>query len=327
MRLRSILGALFLMATLVQPSRVAAQDLDRDGLPDDLEQALLERFLPTFVLSAGECDGRPAAFAPDVPDPLVERRDGTLYGHVRPHPTPAGDPVEMEVKFFHLWGRDCGRPSHALDVEHVSALVTAPSVEAPLEQWEARYWYAAAHEDTICDASSGAAATTLRATSTGPFVYVSKGKHASYLDRGHCKWGCGSDECDTGTALPRAEIINLGERDAPLNGARWLASGRWALSSKLGLDFDAERRAALDGADPHRVTALRLALRAWQSPILGGDTGLDALVAAGEAAVAATEAAGQATATALAASGRAVGLALRKTTAGVARFLRLRRPD
>ncbi|MDH4064429.1 MAG: hypothetical protein OEW19_08510 [Acidobacteriota bacterium] len=313
-----------LALSLLCAAAAAAQDLDHDGLSDALEQNLLERFLPTFVLSAGECDQRPAMFRPDAADPVVETRNGLLYGQVMPHPTPPGGPVEVEVKFFHLWARDCGRPSHALDAEHVSALVTAPSIGDPLDAWRARYWYAAAHEHTICDASSGASAEALRAATTGPYVYVSRGKHASYLDRGHCKWGCGSDVCDPGVPLPRMGVVNLGERDAPLNGARWIASGRWALLARLDPDFDAARRADLDRADPLRVAALRLGLRPWQAPILGGDTGLDALVAAGDAALTATAAATDATATAVEATGRAVGRALRQTTAGVLRFLRLR---
>lgn len=316
---------LLILAGLLSAGAAAAQDLDRDGLPDVLEQGLLEQFLPTLVLSAGECDGRPAAFTPDAGDPVVAARDGTIYGHVMVHGTSGDGPVEVELKYFHLWARDCGRPSHALDVEHVSALVTAPSLDTPAGDWRARYWYAAAHEHTVCDASSGASARALRSETTGPYVYVSRGKHASYLDRGHCKWGCGSDACDPGAPLPRVGVINLGEPGAPLNGARWVASRRWTLGAKLGPDFDTSRRAALDGADPTRVAALRLGLRAWQAPILGGDTGLDALVTAGDATLAAAEAAGGAAGgaavRAVEAAGQAVGLALGRMTRGIARFL------
>lgn len=310
-----------ILAGLLSGGVSSAQDRDLDGLPDSLEQDLLERFLPTFVLSAGECDGRPSAFEPDADEPVAAARDGTIYGHVMRHPTTSDRPVEVEVKYFHLWARDCGRPSHALDVEHVSALVTAPSLDTPADDWRAQYWYAAAHERTVCDASSGASAAALRSATTGPYVYVSRGKHASYLDRGHCKWGCGSDACDPGPPLPRAGVVNLGEVGAPLNGARWVRSRRWALGSKLGADFESSRRAALDRADPLRVAVLRLGLRPWQAPILGGDSGLDALVTAGDAALAAADAAAGAAAQALEATGHAVGLAFRKMTQGFARFL------
>ena len=82
-------------------------------------------------------------------------------------------------KMIDLWGRDCGRPSHAWDVERVSVLLRAESVDAPAEAWRAVYWYAAAHEGTICDASSGAHAATLRAATGGPYVYVSRGTEYS----------------------------------------------------------------------------------------------------------------------------------------------------
>ena len=35
-------------------------DLDRDGLPDTLEEALIARFTPSFFVSANDCAGLPA---------------------------------------------------------------------------------------------------------------------------------------------------------------------------------------------------------------------------------------------------------------------------
>jgi hypothetical protein len=320
-----VAGLWLVLAALAAPA--LAQDRDRDGLADALEQALLERFLPTFVLSAGECAGQPASFLPDRRDPLVAASDGTIYGHVAVHRRPGVQPVEIEIKYFHLWSRDCGRPGHPLDVERVSALVQGPALDAPAEAWTAAYWYAAAHEGTVCDASGGALAEALRARAVGPYVYVSRGKHASYLARGHCKWGCGSDSCDPSTEPPhRGAVINMGERDAPLNGASWIGSKRWSLAGKLATDFDPMLRARLDGQPGDRVHALRVALRPWQAPILGGDTGLDALVEAGEAASTGLGAAADATAAAAGATGRAVGTALSRTARGIAWFLRLKSP-
>jgi hypothetical protein len=315
--------SVLLALSLVVAAPAAGQDLDRDGLSDSLEQALLERFLPTFVLSAGECDGLPAAMLAGTRDPRVALRDGTIYGHVTPR---QGTPerAEIEIKYFHLWSRDCGRPSHALDVEHVSALVHATSLGAPAEAWEAEYWYAAAHAGTVCDASSGALADTLRAAHGGPYVYVSRGKHASYLVRGHCKWGCGSDICDPGGPLAGTRVINVGEPEAPLNGATWLTSGRWRLAARLSTDFDPALRSRLDGEQPATVQVLTLALRPWQAPILGGDTGLDALIMAGDAAAGAVASAAEATSAAGASTGRAVGAAVGKTVRGLAWFLRLK---
>lgn len=310
-------------ACLLWAGPSTAQDLDRDGLPDRLEQALLDRFSPTLVLSAGECDGQPATMQPWTADPQVADRSGTVYGHVALRSAGPGD-VEVEIKFFHLWGRDCGRPSHALDLERVSALVHASRLDAPADEWEAAYWYAAAHEGTVCDASSGAAAEALRATGVGPYVYVSRGKHASYLNRGHCKWGCGSDLCDPGPPSPRGPVVNLGERDAPLNGATWLGSRRWHLVDKLATDFDPDRRARFDREPPSRVVALQVVRRPFQAPILGGDTGLDALILAGKAATLSLDTTADAAATAVEATAQAIGTAAGKTVRGIAWFLRLK---
>ena len=129
-------------------------DADRDALADDLEQSLLEKFRPTFILSAGECDRLPATFLPAAKDPVAGAQNGTIYGQAFRRPTPrfAGDSVELH--YYHLWGRDCGRRGHRLDAEHVSVIVNAPSsVESPLADWIAKAWYAAAHENTVCDVS------------------------------------------------------------------------------------------------------------------------------------------------------------------------------
>ena len=62
------------MALLAQvPSAVPAHDLDSDGLDDALEQQLLEKFRPVFMLSGTECDVAPAEFFPakTAPSPTL----------------------------------------------------------------------------------------------------------------------------------------------------------------------------------------------------------------------------------------------------------------
>ena len=176
----------------------------------------------------------------------------------------------------------------------------------------------------MCDASSGARAATVRAADGGPYVYVSRGKHASYLARGQCKWGCGSDICEPGPPLGRSRVINMGEPDAPFNGATWLTSKRLTLARRLSTDFDPGLRARLDRQQPSTVQVLTVALRPWQAPILGGDTGLDALIMAGDAAAGAVASTAEATSAAGASTGRAVGAAVGKTVRGLAWFLRLK---
>lgn len=255
------------MLLLCAPA-ATAQDLDRDSLDDAFEQALLERFAPVFYLSAGECDALPASFVPGTAHPMLAAKDGTI--HARAFPAVGGG---IELQYFHLWARDCGRNGHDLDAEHVSALLE----RQPGGEWTARLWYAAAHEDTICDQSSGARASVLGAVTAGPSVYISRGKHASYLDAGQCARGCGGDACPLGRPLQVRRLVNIGEPGAPLNGATWMASARWSLGAKLGSDFNADVRASLDRETAPGVVALAVHLRPLQAPVLAGDTALDAL--------------------------------------------------
>jgi hypothetical protein len=276
----------------------AAQDLDRDGVPDSLEQILLEKFAPTLLLARGECDGLPASFTPLSTDPRVRAKDATLYGQAFPV-AGSGGGVAVELHFFHLWANDCGRLGHDLDVEHVSAIVSASRFDAPPFAWIAEAWYAAAHEGSACDASSAAHARVIGAEAAGPRVFVSRGKHASYFDRGQCKWGCGGDECGDDRAIIPSRIVNIGEIDAPLNGATWTRSSQWQMSGKFGSDFDPALRARLEATTDH-VVPLMQHRRAPQSPVLAGDTALDGL-----------QTAAQSTIDAITAATRAVGRFLR----------------
>jgi len=278
----------------------SAQDLDRDGLFDRLEQSLLDRFAPTLLLALDECDSAPASFVPYRSDPFVRAKDGTLYGQAfaitpqRSSTTLGNDGrARIELHFYHLWSRDCGRLGHDLDAEHVSAIVSASRLDAPAASWIAEAWYAAAHEGSACDASSGAQARVIHAEANGPRVFVSKGKHASYFDRGQCKWGCG-DQCGEGRTIIPTRVINIGERDAPLNGTLWIHSRRWPLAEKLSSDFDSSLRARLDADGGDHVVPLMQHLRAPQAPVLAGGTALDglglAIVHAEEAVTTATKA-------------------------------------
>ena len=290
-------------------------DLDRDGVPDKFEQALLERFAPELVLSPGECDGLPAELAAGERHPIVRERNGTLYGQAFRH---AGGFIELH--YFHLWGRDCGRAGHALDAEHVSALLAADRPDAPAAKWRARYWYAAGHEGTVCDRGTGARAAALLAVERGPRVWVSVGKHASYFDAAWCSWGCGADRCALDGRLWRArQIVNIGERGAPLNGAAWVESRRWNMRDKLRGDFRAEFLAAMDRSAG--IVLLWPGLRPAQSVLMaGGEVGA-ALAESSRRTSAALRLADAETGEALAASVEKTGRALKKSAEGVARLL------
>jgi hypothetical protein len=243
-----------------EQSSPPAIDSDHDGLSDDLEQSLLVQFAPKFIIGSHDCSNIPAEFQPGNSNPLVKSENGTIYGQVFPAKDLIDGAPAAEIHYYHLWRVDCGPHGHLLDTEHVSVLVREDPVHAdPFRAdlvrasnpataykpepgsnsdlapatWKALYWYAAAHENTVCDVSQIAHASTLHAESSGPSVWISPGKHASYLSQALCEKGCGADRCENMTALAPAKLINLGEATHPMNGSVFIASAAWPLTAKM----------------------------------------------------------------------------------------------
>ena len=233
--MRQSCGLALMVLTALSAAGAEPADQDRDGLPDEFEQALLVKFLPSFHIAAADCDTAPAEFVPALPAPTVRARNGAIYGQV--FPIRRGETRYIEIHYYHLWSKDCGRLGHTLDTESVSGLLRADSPDAGPRQWSALYWYAAAHENTVCDMSNGGPAESIGAVHRGPDVWVSEGKHASFLKRELCRLGCGDDRCDSDRPLRVSRIINLGEPGQPMNGAVWTASPSWPLASKMLPDF------------------------------------------------------------------------------------------
>src|SRR3954466_8622103 len=152
----------------------ASPDSDHDDLSDATENRLLSQFAPQFMVSGDDCSLRPAQFVPSLATPKIQNEKGTIYGQAFPR---AGNPNQVELHYYHLWRRDCGTFGHNLDAEHVSALVTRDEAA----NWRALYWYAAAHENTVCDASQIARASSVGGELHGPEVWISRGKHGSFL--------------------------------------------------------------------------------------------------------------------------------------------------
>ena len=234
-------------ATAQVPEKKVELDSDHDGMSDALEQALLVRFEPRFMVGRHDCAGLPARFAPNIDTPTVETEVGTIYGQVFPA-KPSGDGRPMvEIHFYHLWGRDCGPHGHHLDTEHVAVLVMASDSNLDLAQWKAVYWYAAAHENTVCDVSRITRASTLGAEESGARVWISLGKHASHLNEKLCHAGCNVDKCADVVELRPGRIINLGEPGQPMNGSVFIASSEWPLQEKMsGTNFPPEAIARLN---------------------------------------------------------------------------------
>jgi hypothetical protein len=61
--------ALLIIGTLTLQQ--SPSDSDHDGISDHLEQQLLEKFAPQFMLSRNECDGRPAELQAGSREPRV----------------------------------------------------------------------------------------------------------------------------------------------------------------------------------------------------------------------------------------------------------------
>lgn len=243
----------------------ASQDSDHDGLNDALENALLAQFAPQFLVSPNDCAGRPAQFVPFLASPVVKADDSTIYGQAFPR---VDFPNQVELHYYHLWPSDCGEMSHKLDAEHVSVLLQ----RSHGAQWKALYWYAAAHEDTLCDSSQIARASTVDGEMHGPQVWISRGKHASFLSATICTHGCGGDDCSASEPLAVKSIVNLGELSAPMNGATWVDSPQWPLAAKMSRsDFTASRVARIDSLPATSIAWANPGKRPIEAAILGGN--------------------------------------------------------
>lgn len=307
------------------PTRNAtsALDSDHDGLSDVLEQALLVRFEPSFQLDPQDCAGVPAAFLPDRSKPVVAAEDGTLYGQATPRTLAGQAGPLVELRYFHLWKSDCGRMGHALDTEHVSVLIQAQPTAVGAEGWHALYWYAAAHEDTVCDASQITRAATLGAETAGAPVWISRGKHASFLNRELCSHGCGGDRCGSMHPLSVSRIVNLGEEQAPMNGSLWVDSAAWPLATKMTRsDFDPEALERLQKLPSSDIAWVTPSKRPMEATIAAGGSTEDALAMSEGKTDTAISLAGDDTGNALDNTYGKVTHSLKKSVRAVGRFLR-----
>jgi hypothetical protein len=326
MRFPLSVGFVFLLSANIfcESTPKVPLDSDHDGISDSVEDALLTRFAPQFMVSPDDCSKAPALFVPSQSKPAVEDDDGTIYGQAFPQEN------RVELHYYHLWRRDCGEMGHNLDAEHVSALL---EYDRDIGDWKALYWYAAAHENTICDASQVARATTVDAEITGARIWISPGKHASFLNQEICTQGCGGDRCESMAPLTIKSLINLGEPSAPMNGAVWVDSPAWPLADKLRrTDFTQSRIDRLERLPETDIAWTNPAKRPVQSVILGGNDALGgaatgaratntALVVADDNTGAALNNTTTSTRNALTKSFRGVKKALRKTVTSTGRAI------
>jgi hypothetical protein len=246
-----------------------AADADRDGLEDSFEQALLEKFVPTFFLNPSDCDAGPSEFALDSMEPKSVAKNGTIYGQV------LRSGSHLEIHYYHLWSKDCGRRMHhALDAESVSVLLRADG-----EEWRAIHWYAATHENTLCDMSHAIRAS---ATDRGATVWISKDKHASFFSRELCAKGCGNDDCSGTKRLQVSKLVNIGEPGAPMNGAAWIAAQAWPLAGKMQPDFTEALLSRMPRGETAELLPAREPVRGMRSTIKVAGTTYGALETAND---------------------------------------------
>ncbi len=301
----------------VADSLFSHADSDDDGLSDALEEALLKQFAPTFMVAVNDCSNEPAEFWPDSVTPMVMAEDGAIYGQVSAMKN-AGGRV-LEIHYYHLWRQDCGRRGHALDAEHVAVQVRTSDNDLADAKWKAMYWYAAAHEDTVCDVSQIARASTLRAEDHGAKVWISRGKHASYLNEALCTGGCGGDECDQMRELGKSRIVNLGEIGHPMNGSMFASSKRWPLTEKMKIsNFPEGVLARLNEMPETEIAWFNSGRHPAQGVIAVSGSTEDALARSGANTTGAISVAGDSTggalSTAVGSTGSALGKSYRKTT-------------
>ena len=308
-------GAICAAAGGQEVSSDSALDSDHDGLTDVQEQALLRQFAPTFMISPADCSSRPAEFEPSVVKPVVAAENDTIYGQAFPRAARDG---EVELHYYDLWRRDCGQEGHDLDAEHVSVLV----VRDKSGMWKAQYWYAAAHEDTVCDASQIARAKALNAEEHGPQVWISSGKHGAFLTPPLCRHGCGADICENEAAVSSGTIINLGEPSKPMNGAIWVDSPEWPLAEKMRRsDFSDERIARMEQVPADEIAWANPGKRPAQAVILGGDAALGGAATGVHATGSALDTADEHYSNALDRASTSTGNALGKAYRGVLKAL------
>jgi len=268
------------------------------------------------MISGSDCSIKPAEFTPLQKKPIAAADNGVIYGQVFPAP---GRPEAVELHYYDLWRKDCGQRGHELDAEHVSVLVARDDSGS----WKARYWYAAAHEDTLCDASQIARAKALNAELRGPEIWVSTGKHGAFLSKRSCRFGCGADDCDGKEPLDHSRVVNLGELSAPMNGATWVSWKRWPLEQKM-------RRSDFNEALTTRLETLPAGDIAWANPgkrpaqavILGGDEALGGAATGLHATDSALTVADTNTSGALDTAQKKTGNALAKSYRGVKKALK-----
>ncbi len=166
-------------------------------------------------------------------------------------------------------------------------------------------------ENTICDASHAARSSFVNAEHQGPRVWISAGKHVSFLGLELYHGGCSGDNCAGMRVMTVTAIIDIGERAAPMNGAVWIESPAWPSAAKMQTDFTETVLRKLNTAEGPGIIAVNEAQAPVNAVVHAGSAGVGALSTADQKTDGALSAAASATGKSLERSKRSVGNSLK----------------
>jgi len=220
-------------------------DDDFDGLSDQLEQILLNTYVPKFVqFSDDDCPGPSTGTSNPADSNLVVCHIFPLfqqYVNGSTAPVLYNEPaalvnekcLEAGISWFEntvmiygalLYGRDCGLTGHTADVEGFAVSIhytgTSDGIawrsDTDLNHWEGYKIQTTSHAGTICE---GIETFPFR-SNTNPngkdTIYPSPDKHGNYLTRAQCGSSFICDPaCNNPFTLKKIKIINVGEENNP----------------------------------------------------------------------------------------------------------------
>lgn len=193
-----------------------SDDLDRDGLPQELEFRLARHFFPTIWYDSGEDTSSPGGNH----DHRENNQPGRLLFRVRPHPQ---SPSHIAITYALLYRVDGGETSvacHLGDVEPFAiTLKPDPSCALGYGMDSIRTW-AHGDESGTRPASGCNWGFSRAAVSHTDIVLASENKHGNYLTESECDAGLqGLENCDTDWTAGDVNAwrgLNVGEWSGPI---------------------------------------------------------------------------------------------------------------